>query len=257
MGRQLLSGVAGVTAPGERSSDRDIARNALGQPVGFPVPGWQARPLPPATPLEGRFARIERLDPARHAADLHAANAADRSGAMWTYMGYGPFADLAAYRAWAEDMAPKPDPLFHAIIDRDSNSARGVASYLRIDPVNGVIEVGHIAYAPSLQRTSAATEAMYLLMWRVFDELGYRRYEWKCDALNAPSQAAARRLGFTYEGTFRQAMVYKGRNRDTAWYAITDRDWPRLKAGFEAWLAPANFDAAGRPLRRLGSFTGG
>lgn len=246
-----------MTSPGKPMPDQDNVRNALGQPIGLPVSGWQPRPLPPATPLEGRFARIERLDPTRHAADLYAANAADQSGAMWTYMGYGPFADAAAYRAWAEDMAPKSDPLFHAIVDRASNSARGVASFLRIDSGNGVIEVGHIAYAPSLQRTSTATEAMYLLMRRVFDELGYRRYEWKCDALNAPSQAAARRLGFTYEGTFRQAMIYKGRNRDTAWFSIIDRDWPRLKAGFEAWLAPANFDEAGRPRQSLGAVTGG
>lgn len=245
-----------MTTSGTTSPDEGPICNALGQPVGFPVPGWQARPLPPLTPIEGRFARIERLDPSRHAADLFAANAADRSDAMWTYMPYGPFADFDAYRNWAADMAPRTDPFFHAIIDRASGEARGVASFLRIDAANGVIEVGHIAYAPALQRTSAATEAMYLLMRRVFDELGYRRYEWKCDALNAPSQAAARRLGFTYEGTFRQAVIYKGRNRDTAWYAITDRDWPRLRAGFEAWLAPENFDLTGRPRRRLGELTG-
>jgi RimJ/RimL family protein N-acetyltransferase len=127
----------------------------------------------------------------------------------------------------------------------------GVASYLRIDAPVGVIEVGHINYAPALQRTAAATEAMYLLMKRVFDELGYRRYEWKCDALNAPSRAAAERLGFTYEGIFRQATIYKGRNRDTAWYAIIDKDWPKIRAVYEAWLAPGNFDQGGKPRQRL------
>lgn len=224
----------------------DLARmtdriNAFGQPIGFDVPGWQPRPQPSAAPVEGRFVRIERLDPARHADQLFAANSAD-DGRMWTYMPYGPFADLAAYRAWAEDMAPRTDPFFHAILDQASGQAQGVASYLRIEAGLGVIETGHIAYAPVLQKTAGATEAMYLLMRRVFDELGYRRYEWKCDALNAPSRAAAQRLGFTFEGIFRQATIYKGRNRDTAWFAITDRDWPKIRAVYEAWLAPDNFD---------------
>ena len=168
-------------------------------------------------------------------------------------MAYGPFARLDAYLAWADQSAVSQDPLFHAIVDRASNRAVGVAAYLRIEPAVGVIEVGHIAYAPALQRTPAATEAMYLLMRRVFDELGYRRYEWKCDALNAASRAAAERLGFTFEGIFRQATLYKGRNRDTAWYSVIDREWPQRKAAFEAWLGPGNFDDEGRqrtPLAR-------
>ena len=172
---------------------------------------------------------------------------------MWTYMAYGPFAGAEAYLAWAAQSAASQDPLFHAILDRSTGKAVGVAAFLRIEPAVGVIEVGHIAFAPALQRTPAATEAMYLLMRRVFDELGYRRYEWKCDALNAPSRAAAARLGFTFEGVFRQATLYKGRNRDTAWYSIIDREWPRQKAAFEAWLDPANFDEQGRqrtPLAR-------
>jgi RimJ/RimL family protein N-acetyltransferase len=138
------------------------------------------------------------------------------------------------------------------VIDLKTGRAPGVASYLRIDPAPGVIEVGHINYAPPLQRTVAATEAMFLMMRRVFDELGYRRYEWKCDAVNAPSRAAALRLGFQFEGIFRQATVYKSRNRDTAWYAIIDRDWPALKARYQRWLDPANFDAAGRQRKKLG-----
>ena len=225
--------------------------NDLGQQIGFPVPNWTARPRPPRAALEGRFVRIEMLDAERHASDLFAANAQDREGRIWTYLPYGPYDDEKVYRDWVAAMAKSEDPLFHAIIDKATGKASGVASYLRIEPAIGVIEVGHINYAPALQRTAAATEAMYLLMKRVFDELGYRRYEWKCDALNGPSQAAAGRLGFIYEGTFWQATIYKGRNRDTAWYSIIDKDWPKIRAVYEAWLAPDNFDAAGKARQRL------
>jgi RimJ/RimL family protein N-acetyltransferase len=229
-------------------SDR---RNELGQPIGEPVPGWTQRPRPPRTPVDGRHARIEPIDPERHAAELFEANAQDREGGMWTYMGYGPFASLADYHRWMESACLGEDPLFHAIRDKASGRAAGVASYLRIDPPVGVIEVGHIALAPSLQKTAAATEAMYLMMARVFDELGYRRYEWKCDSLNAPSRRAAERYGFTFEGVFRQAVVTKGRNRDTAWYSITDGEWPAIRAAFAQWLSPDNFDADGRQRRSL------
>lgn len=232
-----------------------LRRNDLGQEIGDPVPGWSARTRPPRTPIAGRYCRVEPIDPSAHAADLHAANARDAEGRMWTYMAYGPFASMADYKAWMASACLGDDPLFHAIVDTATGKAVGVASYLRIDPANGVIEVGHIAYPPALQKTIAATEAMFLLMRRAFDELGYRRYEWKCDSLNAPSRAAAERLGFQYEGTFRQAVVYKGRNRDTAWYAITDKDWPGIKAGFEAWLAPENFDEAGRQRKNLRNLT--
>ena len=221
------------------------------QPTGFAVPNWTPRPLPPRTPTEGRFARVEPLDAGRHAADLFAANGADSDGRMWTYMGYGPFGSLADYRAWAEASAKSGDPLFHAIVDLATGRAAGVASYLRIDAAAGVIEVGHIALSPALQRTAAATEAMWLMMRRVFEELSYRRYEWKCDALNAPSRRAAARLGFTYEGIFRQATIYKGRNRDTAWFSVIDREWPAIDAAFRTWLDPSNFDAAGGQKRRL------
>ena len=229
--------------------------NELGQPIGFPVPDWQPCARPPRTPMQGRTCRVEPLDPDRHAADLHAANSEDPDGRIWTYMGYGPFAGLADYRAWMEKDALGDDPLFHAIVDQATGRATGVATYLRIEPKVGVIETGHICYAPPLQRTVAATEAMYLMMARVFDDLGYRRYEWKCDALNAPSRAAALRLGFRYEGTFRQATLYKGRNRDTAWYAITDQDWPALKAAYGEWLAPENFDTDGRQRVSLSQLT--
>ena len=225
--------------------------NHLGQPIGFPLPDWSARPRPPRTPMAGRLCRVEPIDVERHAADLHAANREDKEGRNWTYLAYGPFERLEDYRDWMRATCLGEDPLFHAVIDLKAGRAVGVASYLRIDPAPGVIEVGHINYAPALQDTPAATEAMFLMMRRVFDELGYRRYEWKCDALNAPSRAAALRLGFQFEGIFRQATVYKSRNRDTAWYAIVDRDWPALKARYERWLDPANFDAAGRQRRSL------
>lgn len=229
--------------------------NSLGQPIGYPVPHWKPVAPPPRTPIDGRYCRIEPIDPERHAAQLFEAISEDQDGRTWTYMGYGPFATLPEYRAWMKANCLGDDPLFHTIIDKASGEAVGVASYLRIDPKFGVIETGHIHYSPRLQKTRAATEAMYLLMRRVFEELHYRRYEWKCDALNEPSRRAAARYGFSYEGVFRQATVYKGRNRDTAWFAIIDQEWPALKAAYETWLDPANFDADGRQLRSLGALT--
>jgi len=229
--------------------------NRLGQPIGFPVPDWQPRRQPPRTAMLGRSCRVEPIDAERHAADLHHANILDRENRIWTYLPYGPFNTVEAYRQWMEAACLGDDPLFHAIVDGQSGKAVGVASFLRIDPAHGVIEVGHINYAPALQRTVAASEAMYLMMKRVFDELGYRRYEWKCDALNAGSRAAAERLGFRFEGLFRQAVLYKGRNRDTAWYAIIDREWPALKSAFEEWLDPANFDRDGKQRTALSSLT--
>jgi RimJ/RimL family protein N-acetyltransferase len=231
------------------------AFNALGQSVGEPVPDWVAPPAPARQMLNGSFCRLEPIDPAVHAAVLHAANGEDVSGAMWTYLPYGPFATPADYREWMERTCVGEDPLFLAIVDLATGQAAGLAAYLRIDAANGVLEIGHLAYAPRLQRTAAATEAMYLMLRNAFD-LGYRRCEWKCDVLNEASRAAAVRLGFTYEGTFRQAVVRKGRNRDTAWYSIIDREWPARRTGFERWLAPANFDADGRQRRRLADLVG-
>ena len=228
--------------------------NHLGQPVGFAVPDWVPALVPPRTPMAGRWCRVEPLDVARHGAELFAAYAEDSEGRIWTYMGYGPFGTRAEFEAWMAAACLGDDPLFHAIVEAASGRALGVASYLRAQPEVGVIEVGHINYAPPLQRTAAATEAMFLMMARVFEELGNRRYEWKCDALNDASRRAAERLGFVFEGVFRQATLYKGRNRDTAWYAITDRDWPALKRAYEAWLDPANFDATGRQKTRLSEF---
>jgi RimJ/RimL family protein N-acetyltransferase len=227
--------------------------NQLDQPVGFPVPEWKPRPLPPRTAMAGRFCSVAPLDPERHAAQLFAAYADDVDGRMWTYLPRGPYASLDEYRNWAEPACRADDPLVHAIIDSASGEAVGTAALMRIDPENGVIEVGSITYSPRLQRRAAGTEAMYLLMRRVFDELGYRRYEWKCNSLNAPSRAAALRYGFQYEGLFRQAQITRGRNRDTTWFSIIDNEWPALRGAFERWLDPANFDALGRQRHSLAS----
>jgi RimJ/RimL family protein N-acetyltransferase len=203
--------------------------------------------------MPGRLVRLEPLLPA-HAPALHAANTRDREGRMWTYMGYGPFASVEAYGAWVGEVTRDGDPMFYAIVRQDDDRPVGVASYLRITPASGALEVGNLAFSPALQRTPGATEAMYLMTRWAF-RAGYRRYEWKCDALNAPSRRAAQRLGLSFEGVFRQATIYKGRNRDTAWYAATDSDWPALRTAFETWLDPANFDAEGRQRQALSALT--
>lgn len=231
-----------TTTPGATNA----TTNPLGQPVGLPVPGWTARAHPPRTPLQGRHCRIEPVNVGAHADALYDAYAEAPDGRDWTYLNAGPFADRAEYRAYVAKIAASEDPLHYAIIDQVTGRAVGTFALMRVDRANGVIEVGSIALSQRLKRTTAATEAMYLLMKRAFDELGYRRFEWKCDSLNAPSRAAALRFGFQYEGLFRQAIVYKGRSRDTAWYSIIDGEWPAIRAGFEKWLAAGNFDDSGR-----------
>lgn len=227
--------------------------NQMNQPVGRVVRDWQSPPHPRRETMEGRFCRLEPLD-ARHAESLYAANALDVEGKNWTYLPYGPFDTLENFRSWIEQYCCGIDPLFYAIIDLSKGEAVGVASYLRICPSSGSIEVGHINYSPLLQRTPAATEAMYLMMAQAF-ALGYRRYEWKCNALNVPSRNAAQRLGFSFEGIFRQATIIKGRNRDTAWYSVIDYEWPALKEAFMQWLAPSNFDEHGKQKTRLSVLT--
>lgn len=232
--------------------------NDLGQPIGDPVPGWMPRPRPSRTQMIGRSVRLEPLRLAEHADTMFEAVSEDAEGRMWTYLAVGPFgSDRAGFDKWIAQCESSDDPLFFAVIEQATGRCLGYASYLRIDPGAGVIEVGHITLSPALQRTVMATEIMFLMMARVFDELGYRRYEWKCDSLNAPSRAAAKRLGFQYEGLFRQATLYKGRNRDTAWFSIVDREWPALKAAFTRWLDPSNFDAAGRQQESLSDLTAG
>ena len=219
-----------------------------GLPIGVQVSAHPALP-PQRVRLAGRFVALEPLDAALHAASLYALSQGD--AALWSYMPDGPFADAAAFHDYIDAKAKSTDPLFFAIIDIASGRAVGHASFLRIDPKNRVIEVGFILYTSALQRTPGATEAMYLMAAYAFDALGYRRYEWKCNNLNAPSLRAAVRLGFTFEGVFRQAVIVKGRNRDSAWFSMLDREWPLRKAAFEAWLAPDNFDIGGRQKQPL------
>ncbi len=216
------------------------------------VADWRPPPRPARTAVTGGYARLEPLSADAHATALHRANSA--SDAIWDYMPYGPFASEGAYRDWVVAVAAEDDPMFYAVKNLDSGAWEGVASYLRITPEAGSIEVGHINFSPALQRTRAATEAMFLMMRWAF-EAGYRRSEWKCNALNLASRRAAQRLGLSYEGVFRQATVVKGRNRDTAWFAAIDAEWPALEAAFTAWLDPGNFDAEGRQRARLGDLT--
>ncbi len=229
------------------------AVNEFGQPVGDDLVGWDQPELPPATELTGRTVRLEPLSWPRHGQELFDVFS-DAPDSLWTYMPFGPFHRVDELEATIEAMIGYPDWVPYAIVV--DGQALGFASYLRAQPGDGVIEIGAIAFSPPLQKTTAATESLYLMIRNVF-ELGYRRCEWKCDDLNAPSRSAGRRLGFRYEGTFRQATHYKGRNRDTAWFAMTDTDWPRLDAAFRAWLSPENFDDSGRQVRSLRELTHG
>lgn len=223
--------------------------------LGALVENWEQPERPKAEVLSGRYARLEPLDADKHSADLFNAISEDRSGQNWDYLPYGPFSSHSAYHRWVKEISAGYDPLFYAVFDQKNHHRCGVAALLRINPRAGSIEVGHINFAPSLQRTPAATEAIFLLMQSVF-EAGYRRFEWKCDTLNLSSRRAAQRFGFSYEGVFRQALVVKGRNRDTAWFAAIDKEWPALKEAYLAWLSPKNFDAQGRQVERLGDLTG-
>jgi RimJ/RimL family protein N-acetyltransferase len=228
--------------------------NEFGQPIGFALPDWKPPPFPPHVVIAGRHCRLEPLRTARHLHALYEAQQ-DVNDARWTYSFHGPFADLAAYALWMKDAEGSRDPQHYAIVDAASGDAAGSATYMRIEPRHGAIEIGNIYFSPRLARTRAASEALYLFAANVF-ELGYRRFEWKCDSCNLPSRAAAVRFGFTYEGLFRQAIVNKGRNRDTCWFAIIDRDWQAgLAEAYLRWLDPANFDAAGKQKLRLSALT--
>ena len=221
--------------------------------IGARLDGFKAPPHPSGVLLRGAHVQLEPLEAELHAADLHRAFAAD--DAVWEYLGYGPFTSTAAYHRWVKDHEASRDPVFFALRDLATGHAAGQASFLRIDQGHGVIEVGHLCFAPELQKTRATTEAMFLLMQWAFDA-GYRRYEWKCNALNMPSRRAAQRLGFSFEGIFRQHMITKGCNRDTAWFSVIDSEWPGLREAFRAWLAPENFSPEGRQREKLGDLTG-
>ena len=219
--------------------------NASEQPVGAQVDTNPAR-RPERIVLAGRAISLVPLNAEAHADALFdGANGGDKDR-VWTYLFDGPYTDRAVFRANVEAKAKSEDPLFFAIVDNASGKPLGYQTFLRVEPLHRVIEVGNILYTPAMQRTIGATEAQYLFARYVFDELGYRRYEWKCNDLNAPSKRAAQRFGFTFEGIFRQHMIVKGRNRDTAWFSMLDSEWPAQRAAYEQWLAPDNFDAAGR-----------
>ena len=220
--------------------------------VGWLVENWVEPVWPAADRLCGTHVELHPLDRKDHAADLFIAF--DKADALWTYLPYGPFDTVNDYGDWIDRKVDGKDPIFYAIIDKLSQKAMGVASYLRINPSAGSIEVGHICLSPELQKTKAATEAMFLMMQWAFDA-GYRRYEWKCDALNLPSRNAALRLGLSYEGVFRQMSIVKGRNRDTAWYAGIDLEWTHIKSAFDEWLNDANFDTEGIQLKSLSDLT--
>lgn len=218
------------------------------QRVGAPVTGFLTPPRPPHDALRGRAVQLEPLSADRHAADLFRAY--DGHDRLWTYLRYGPFASPAEYHAWCAARETSADPRFFVLRDLASGHCGGVASYLRIEPEDGVIEIGHICIAPEMQRSLAATEAMRLMMGWAFDA-GYRRCEWKCDSLNTASRRAAQRLGFSYEGVFRQHHIVRGRNRDSAWFSVIDGEWPEVRGALDGWLDPANFDAAGAQRRSL------
>jgi RimJ/RimL family protein N-acetyltransferase len=232
-------------------SSRGLLDPATQQPVGPLVNASTARE-PKAVVLKGRFGRVEKLDPSRHRADLWAALTGHDQ--IWTYLPYGPFADAEAFGLWLKVRAGITDPFSYVVIDK-ADQACGIVALMAVRPEMRVIEVGNILLSPALQRTPLATEAQYLLARYVFETLGFRRYEWKCDARNAASRRAASRLGFNFEGLSWQHMIVKGRNRDTAWYAMLDAEWPSQKLAFERWLTPENFDADGRQKARLSDET--
>ncbi len=232
------------------------ANSEVAMPIGPRVDGPPAR-RPGRTTLSGRVAALAPLDPRSHSDALYEGIGGEAGNRLWQYLFEGPFADRAAFDLHLQRIAASEDPLFFAILNKASGSAVGYASYLRIEPTHRVIEVGNILYTPRLQQTTQATEAMYLMARHVFEDLGYRRYEWKCNALNAPSRRAALRFGFTFEGIFRQHMIVKGRNRDTAWFSMLDSEWPVRKANFERWLDPSNFGRDGRQKVALSRLNAG
>ena len=220
--------------------------------LGRLVENWSEPATPVGVTLDGQFARLEPLDADQHAALLYKAY--EGQDHVWDYLPYGPFSSAAQYHRWVREAAALEDTKFLAVYDKSRGIWGGVASYLRINPQMGSIEVGHINFSPSLQRTQTATEAIYLMIKWAFDA-GYRRFEWKCNALNMASRRSAQRFGFSYEGIFRQAAVVKGRNRDTAWFAIIDSEWPALDAAFQAWFSASNFDENDQQIESLADLT--
>ena len=228
--------------------------NELGQPIGDALPNFKPGDLPKMERLEGRYVIVECLSKDKHGADLYEVYGPDSPADMWTYLFQNPVQSQEEWSALLDQMLAAQDRFYYAIVDKESGKALGTFALMRINRGSRVIEVGSVTYSPQLKRTRLATEAQYLLARYVFEELEYRRYEWKCDALNQPSRCAAERLGFIYEGTFRQAVVYKGRNRDTDWLAMIDKDWSAVKTRLEKWLSPDNFDENGQQIKALSDF---
>lgn len=229
--------------------------NQYDQPIGLDVPGWNGCLRPTGETLTGKYCRLERANPQLHADDLFQAYQAATDERDWTYLSVGPFTDRQEFQRYLQQQSESKDPLHYVVIDRASGKALGTLALMRIDDKNGVVEVGFVIYSPALKHSRIATEAQFLLMSYALDTLGYRRYEWKCDSLNAPSQAAALRLGFQFEGIFRNLVIYKGRTRDTAWFSIINQEWPQLKQAYNAWLSESNFDSQGKQKVSLSQLT--
>jgi RimJ/RimL family protein N-acetyltransferase len=233
-----------------------IRKNTFGQPIGETVLGWAPRQRPSRRALLGRYCRIDPVSVRDHAEDLYAAYVEAADARDWTYLPVQLPGSLEGFREYLAELARSDDPLHFAIVDLATDKAVGTSAFMRIDGAHGVIEVGHINFSRRMKRSRVGTEAMFLLMRLVFDDLGYRRFEWKCDSLNAASRTAAERLGFSFEGIFRWATLYKGRSRDTAWYSLIGSEWPPIRAAFEAWLSPDNFDSQGVQKKSLRSLRG-
>ena len=225
--------------------------NQFHQPIGMSLSDWRGAPFPEAQQITGRYCQLERINAARHAKGLYEAYCEASDFRDWTYLPVGPFETFDAFFVYLKKIEEQTDPMHFAVIDLASMKPVGTFALMCIDPFNGVIEVGHISYSPLMKRTRASTEVMSLVLKYVFEDLGYRRFEWKCDALNAPSREAAERFGFSFEGIFRQAIVTRGRNRDTAWYSIIDGEYPTLRPAYDMWLDEGNFDNQGRQIKRL------
>lgn len=221
-------------------------KNEFNQPIGYPVKNWQSCARPSIQELKGTYCKLQLLNIEKHAEKLFQSLCFENDGSSWTYLPYGPFATLQDFCAWLKETSDLSDTLLYVILDSKTEIPIGIAGYLRITPEHGVIEIGHLHFSKLLQKTPAATEAIYLMMAYAFDELRYRRYEWKCHSLNQPSRNAAERFGFKFEGIFRQCNVFKNHNRDTAWYSILDSEWPEIKNRFCKWLHSDNFDAMGK-----------
>lgn len=228
-----------------------VRLNEFQQPIGRDLTEWTPAKQPEKMTLTGQFCRLERLDVEQHVEELYDAFQDSADARNWTYLPYGPFSSCVEYREFLMSMEGLNDPFHYTVIDQSTNKAVGTVSLMRIDTANGVIEIGHVVYSPRMQRTPLSTEVMALLQNYVFEELGYRRLEWKCDSLNKPSRDAAERFGFTFEGVFRQLQVTQGRNRDTAWYSLLDSEYVVIKSAYKAWLSPDNFDESGQQLNKL------